>query len=165
MSAVGRGKAASRGPSSLETILLATDLSPASAAATAWATELSVRLGARLLVVHVVSQMQGMRPIPRARAVEERETRTVAAQAVVQRARAAGADATFLLWECDPGDGILATAEAEGADVIVVGTHARTGVGRYLLGSVSDHVVHRASCPVLVIKSRDEDVEAGGEAR
>jgi nucleotide-binding universal stress UspA family protein len=157
MSAVSRGEDVSRGPSDLETILLATDLSPASDAATEQATELAVRLGARLLVVHVIGLMQGMVPIPRSRAVEDRDARTLAAQAVVQAARAAGAVATFLLWEGDAADGILAAAEAEAADIIVVGTHSRTVVGRYLLGSVSDQIVHRAPCPVLVVKSRPDD--------
>ena len=157
MSAVGRGRSDSRGPSDLETILLATDLSPASAAATEQATELAVRLGARLLVVNVIGLMQGMVPIARSRAVEERDARTLAALGVVRAARAAGAEATFLLWEGDAADGILAAAEAEGADIIVVGTHSRTGVGRYQLGSVSDQVVHRASCPVLVVKARPDD--------
>ena len=147
----------SRGPSDLETILLATDLSPASTAATEQATELAVRLGARLLVVNVIALMQGMVPVPRSRAVEERDARTLAAQSVVQAARAAGAEATFLLWEGDAADGILAAAEAEAADIIVVGTHSRKGVGRYLLGSVSDEIVHRASCPVLVVKSRSDE--------
>lgn len=157
MSAVGRGRGTSRGPSDLETILLATDLSPASIAATEQATELAVRLGARLLVVNVIALMQGMVPVPRSRAVEERDARTLAAQSVVQAARAVGAEATFLLWEGDAADGILAAAEAEAADIIVVGTHSRKGVGRYLLGSVSDEIVHRASCPVLVVKSRSDE--------
>ncbi len=157
MSTVGRGRGRSRGPGDLETILLATDLSPASGAATEQATELAVRLGARLLVVNVIGLMQGMVPISRSRSVEEREARTLAVQAVVSAARSAGADATFLLWEGDAADGIPAAAEAEAADMIVVGTHARTGVGRYLLGSVSDEVVHRAPCPVLVVRSRPED--------
>jgi nucleotide-binding universal stress UspA family protein len=157
MTGPGRGRDTSDGGVRLETILLATDLSTASAAATEQAIELAVRLGARLLVVHVVSQMQGLVPLSRARTVEDRESSALAAQSVVQRARTAGATATFLLWDGDAADGILAAADAEGADVIVVGTHHRTGVGRYLLGSVSDQVVHRAVCPVLVVKSREAD--------
>jgi nucleotide-binding universal stress UspA family protein len=157
MSAAGDGKGVTRGPADLDTILLATDLGPASTAATEQATELAVRLGARLLVVHVLGLMQGMVPLSRSRGIGEREARTIAAQRVVEKARSSGADAAFLLWEGDAADGILAAAEAEAADVIVVGTHARTGVGRYLLGSVSDQIVHRASCPVLVVKSRPED--------
>lgn len=148
-----------RRESRVETILLGTDLSTASKAATDQAIELAVRLGARLLVVHVFSQMKGIVPLGRGRPVEGREQRSTLAQSVVQRARAAGADATFLVWEGDPGDGIIAAAESEKADMIVVGSHGRSSVGRYLLGSVSDHVVHRAQCPVLVVRPGDGDID------
>jgi nucleotide-binding universal stress UspA family protein len=142
----------------LETILLATDLSPASTAATEQAIELAVRLEAQLLVLNVYSQPKGLVPLGRSRPIEGREQRATSAQEVVQRARAAGAQATFLLWDGDPGDGIIAAAEAEGVDLIVVGSHGRSTVGRFVLGSVSDHVVHHAQCPVLVVRPRDTDV-------
>jgi nucleotide-binding universal stress UspA family protein len=154
----GIGPAPGSAITGLETIVLATDLSQASAAATDRAIELAVRLGSRLLIVHVFSTMKGMVPLSRPRTVEEREQRTTSAGLLVQRARAAGADASFLVWEGDPGDGIIAAAEAESADMIVVGSHARGSVGRYILGSVSDHVVHHARCPVLVVRPRDADL-------
>lgn len=140
----------------VETILLATDLTGASSAATDQAIDLAVRLGARLLVVTVMEPTKGgvarrgVRP-------ETREVHARQAQAVVNEAQAAGVDASFLVWEGDAGDGIVAAAAAEGADLIVVGTHGRSTVGRFLLGSVSDHVVHRAGCPVLVVRPSDDD--------
>lgn len=45
-----------------------------------------------------------------------------------------------------------------GVDVIVIGSHARSGIGRLLLGSTSEHVVRHAPCPVLVV--RDEESPA-----
>ena len=141
----------------LETILLATDLTAASSAATNQAIDLAVRLEARLLVVTVMESAKvgvgrrGARP-------ETRAARARDAQRVVHEARAAGAEARFLVWEGDAGPGIIAAAESEGADLIVVGTHGRSSVGRFLLGSVSDHVVHRADCAVLVVRPADEDV-------
>lgn len=52
----------------------------------------------------------------------------------------------------DSASVILATAEAETIDLIVVGSHGRTGLQRFLMGSVSSRVVNHAHCSVLVIK-------------
>ena len=70
----------------------------------------------------------------------------------VRAARDAGVNAEFLVWEGDPGGSIAAAAEAENADIVVVGTRGRSGAERMLLGSVSDHVVRHAECPVLVVR-------------
>jgi len=51
---------------------------------------------------------------------------------------------------------ICQVAERLDADVIVVGSHGRTGLARLFLGSVSEHVVRHAHCPVLVIREPDE---------
>ena len=52
----------------------------------------------------------------------------------------------------DAANTITSVAENIGADVIVVGSHGKTGFRRFLLGSVSEHVVRHAPCPVLVIR-------------
>jgi nucleotide-binding universal stress UspA family protein len=145
-------------PNPYGTILLATDLTPTSGTATERAIELAAQLGARLLIVNVIDPGRAglLRPRGRVRPVEEREDRAAAAQDVVDRARQSGARATYLVWDGDPGDGILAAAEAERADLIVVGTRGRSVVGR-MLGSVSDHIVHRARVPVLVVRPEGDD--------
>lgn len=51
-----------------------------------------------------------------------------------------------------PGPAIVAAAESCQADLIVMGTHGRKGVSRMLLGSVAEHVVRHAACPVLTVK-------------
>ncbi len=135
----------------IDTILLATDLTSASSAATAAATDLAIRLGADLLVMTVLETSKAGVTRLAARP-EARETRALRAQTIVGEARAAGARANYLVWEGDAGDAIVTAAQAEGADLIVVGTHGRSTVGRFLLGSVSDHVVHHAGCPVLVVR-------------
>jgi len=135
------------------TIILATDLTPASSAATRQAIDLARQLRARLLVVHVIDPGRASRLLGRTiRPVEERIERTESASYVVQQARAAGAVANFLIWDGDASDGILAAADAERADLIVVGSRGRSGIGRYLLGSISDEIVQRAECPVLVVR-------------
>lgn len=55
--------------------------------------------------------------------------------------------------EGDPVAEILAEAEESSADLIVMGTHGRTGLGRLLMGSVAEQVVRRASCPVLTVRT------------
>ena len=138
----------------LETILLATDGSPASEPASDQAIDLATQVGARLLVVSVVASARtpseaaadGSRPS------ETRDSLSSKAQSIVQRARAAGADATFLVWEGEPGDAIVAAADSENADLIIVGSHGRSGVSRFLIGSVSDYVVRHAHCPVMVVR-------------
>jgi len=57
-----------------------------------------------------------------------------------------------------PGDareGILSLASSLGTDLVVMGTHGRRGVKRMVLGSVAEHVVRAASCPVLTVRSHD----------
>lgn len=49
---------------------------------------------------------------------------------------------------------IVKVAQQKQCDLIVISTHGRSGFGRALLGSVADHVIRHAPCPVLVIHSR-----------
>ncbi len=52
----------------------------------------------------------------------------------------------------EPAAEILAFARARGADLIVVGTHGRTGIEHALMGSIAERVVRRAHCPVLTVR-------------
>ena len=52
----------------------------------------------------------------------------------------------------DAYESIVKKAEEEGADMIIMSTHGRTGVGHMLVGSVTEQVVRRASCPVLSVR-------------
>jgi nucleotide-binding universal stress UspA family protein len=54
----------------------------------------------------------------------------------------------------DAASTICNTAGRLGVDMIVVGSHGRTGLSRLFLGSVSEHVVRHAPCPVLVVRPR-----------
>jgi nucleotide-binding universal stress UspA family protein len=144
--------------SHIEIILLATDGSPASEPASAEAIDLATQVEARLLVVSVLSTSS--RPSEASAEAggmaDSRDSLTAKAQSIVQRAKAAGADATFLVWEGEPGEAIVAAADSENADLIVVGSHGRSGVSRFLIGSVSDFVVRHAHCPVMVVRGKVE---------
>jgi nucleotide-binding universal stress UspA family protein len=56
-----------------------------------------------------------------------------------------------------PPEVILAEADEAGADLIAMGTHGRTGLAHLVLGSTSERVVQRAACPVLTVRSRQQD--------
>jgi nucleotide-binding universal stress UspA family protein len=57
-----------------------------------------------------------------------------------------------LLTEGSPAEGIVRAAREKQCDLIVMGTHGRTGLGRVLMGSVAEAVVRKAPCAVLTIK-------------
>ncbi|MFO0958058.1 MAG: universal stress protein [Isosphaeraceae bacterium] len=61
-------------------------------------------------------------------------------------------DVDYLIREGEPADEILGIAESEGAELIVMGTHGRTGLDRLLAGSVAESVMRRSSRPVLTVR-------------
>ena len=136
-------------------IILATDMGPASVAATDEAFRLAGALGARLLAVSVIDprtlQLPGGRF--RSRVDQERARLEEAAAELVLRGRHDQVSTSFLIWEGDPAESIVEAAKSEGADIIVVGSHGRAALGRALIGSVSDQVVRHAPCPVMVVRS------------
>ncbi len=73
------------------------------------------------------------------------------------RRRAEGPDLKYpvdtLLRRGFAPEAIMETAEERDADLIVMGTHGRTGLSRLLMGSVAENVLPRASCPVLIVKA------------
>jgi nucleotide-binding universal stress UspA family protein len=131
----------------IHTILCPTDFSPESEYAFEVACGLARDLAAGMVVLHVVP-----RPVLGTvlthlefydRAVEELARLRPADPAVrVDRVTSMG----------DPAERILATAQAARVDLIVMGTHGRTGVGRLLLGSVAETVLRKANCAVLTVK-------------
>jgi len=136
----------------ISTVLLATDLTAASDDATQQALDLADSLDARLLVVNVIDPQLRKPGGVSSRVDQLRAEREPRLLEVVERARAWGVQSTYLLWTGEPGKSIVAAADAERADLIVVGTRGLARAGPWLLGSVSDHVVHHASCPVLVVR-------------
>lgn len=137
-------------------IMLATDLSPASEQAGREALELAAGLRAELLIVSVIDPRSLRLPGGRfgVRVDQVRTARESAAQELVSRGRATGVRVSFLIWEGEPGEAIVDAARSEAVDFVVVGSHGRGSVGRFFLGSVSDHVVHNAPCPVIVVRAR-----------
>lgn len=76
----------------------------------------------------------------------------------LERLRSAGVSAHHVHADGRPDEVILELARREGTDLIVMGTHGRTGLSHVLLGSVAERVLRRAECPVMTVPP----VESGG---
>ncbi|MGH2512533.1 MAG: universal stress protein [Candidatus Limnocylindrales bacterium] len=140
-------------PSQVRRVLLATDLRPISERAAEHAIALAAQAGAELIVLSVIDPASLRLPGGRfLRRVDQERARVQAeAQVLVDRARAAGVRATFLVWEGDPVETILLAAASEACDLIVVGSHGRGRLGRMVLGSVSAGLTARAPGQVVVV--------------
>jgi nucleotide-binding universal stress UspA family protein len=133
-------------------ILFATDFSPASEAALKFDTELARDSKALLLITHVEElpmpyaggEMYFAQPeYPNPEVKKMLEAITPPDKSVRYEHRLVMGTAA---------DDIVRVADEEGADLIVIGTHGRTGLMRVLMGSVAESVMRLATCPVLTVK-------------
>ena len=142
----------------LRRILHATDFSPASRHAFAKALDLAKESRAGLLIVHVRSTVVPM--VEGYTAVEvyadiQRANRAYATKQLdrlVAQARQARVRTESLLLEGIAADQIARAARRRRADMVVIGTHGRTGLAKLFLGSVASRVVATAGCPVLTVR-------------
>lgn len=147
--------------SRIRRVLHPTDFSRASAAAFARAVETAKSNRAQLLLVHVI--MPTYLPIgdgyisPHVYADMEASARAYAQKqlaALVTKAKKAGVRATGLLMEGPPHERIAQAARRRRADLVVIGTHGRTGFAKLFLGSVASRVLAIAPCPVLTVRGK-----------
>ena len=135
-------------------ILFATDFSPASAEALHYATSLARDSGAVLLILHVEEAPTAFAagemmlppvdyPNPEIRKMLE---------AVVPDDAAVKYEHHLL--EGSPAEEIVSLANEKKVDLIVLGTHGRTGLRRVFIGSTAERLVRHATCPVLVVPNR-----------
>jgi nucleotide-binding universal stress UspA family protein len=146
----------------LSTVVVATDLSRVSTRPVEVGIDLARRLSARLLLLNVLDlgRLSGLGRHDRVdQARAEREPLLLD---LVRRAREAGVEAEYLLFQGSPVEAISDAATSEGAEMIVVGTHRRSGPGRMLLGSVSDGLARTAGVPVLIVPSEEGPGETQG---
>ena len=141
-------------------ILHPTDFSPASRPAFRRAVELARALRGSLLVVHVMPPPplvgEGyITPVTIAAILRsQRDAAERGLRTLVRRARAAGVRVSGRLAASGlTHEQIVRMARRHRADVIVMGTHGRTGLTRLMLGSVAARVIATAPCPVLTVRS------------
>jgi len=65
-------------------------------------------------------------------------------------------DVQVVVHESKSGPSIVEQAQIHDADLIVMGSHGRSGVSRWILGSVTEGVIQRSTCPVFIVYGRDE---------
>ncbi len=143
-------------------ILCPLDFSSGSQHALRLAIRLAREQHAELVVMHVwYVPSTGLGDFPFPRAIAERIVRQASQSldAAVQEARAAGlAAVTSMLVQGVPGWTIVDAVNHDPAiNLVVVGTHGRTGLARVLVGSVAEYIVRHAPCPVLVARPNRED--------
>jgi nucleotide-binding universal stress UspA family protein len=153
----------------IRTILHPTDFSTRSARALELACLLAQQCGARVIVLHVIDYVRpvysgvSLPPPPPPMPAEERNA--ISNQLNQIQAPVPGVKLEHRLVEGDPAEAILLVAQELNCDLIVMGTHGRTGLGRLLMGSVAENVLRAATCPVVTVRvplPADGAAESGG---
>jgi nucleotide-binding universal stress UspA family protein len=143
-------------------LLHATDFSPASTRAFKYAVDLATMHRAQLVILHVMTPTALGIPgegyvTPAVYETLEASARSQAGRrldAIVARAKKAGARARGLLLEGVPHELIVRSVRSQKADLLVIGTHGRSGLAKFFLGSVANRLVSMAACPVLTVRGR-----------
>jgi nucleotide-binding universal stress UspA family protein len=137
-------------------IVVPTDFSAASDAVLNYATTLAKDTGATLLITHVEEPMpayvgEGYYGMPNPPNPEVRR--------MLEAVRPADAAVKYehRILIGNPAEEIVRLAADEHADLIVMGTHGRTGLSRLVMGSVAEEVVRRSPCPVFTLKQPPKD--------
>jgi nucleotide-binding universal stress UspA family protein len=139
-------------------VLIGIDDSPFSRAALEYVKRSAWPKGTKFLVVSAsapvfVGPGEAAAPGAIAELIQQQEAfHKDLAQKAAEELKAVGLDATGKMVPSDPRGAISDTAKALPADLVVVGSHGRSGLTKLLLGSVATHVVTHAPCSVLVVK-------------
>jgi nucleotide-binding universal stress UspA family protein len=146
-------------------VLAATDFSDDSNLALSYGEEIARRFGGEVIIIHVDQPLPPVIASDLGPAIdvgamtqfaeEQRRLAQKELDKIVNRLRDSGLKARSLLRVGAPFLEIIHTARAEGVDLIVMGTHGRTGLAHVLMGSVAERVVQKAGCPVLTVRHPD----------
>jgi len=162
-------------PIDIQPMLVATDFSEASAPATAYAFSLARALNAHLYVVYVVPE-DDIRLITAIRTHLQSDVTPAALVEIFYKeadkrlaSLMENAGATDLVHERiivtgDPATAIMSCAAAKQVQLIIMGTHGRRGVTRFLMGSVTERVLREAPCAVLVVPATTKPADASPAA-
>ena len=144
-------------------ILVALDESPYADAVSRAIVAQTKTSDVEIRLLHVVNpypatlaEAKGSRAFPdfAAARAEQRDQAERMLERTATTLRASGFDVTWMIQEGDPRIAILDDANAWDADLIVMGSHGRSGLQRWLMGSVSDAIARHASCSVEIVRIR-----------
>lgn len=128
----------------LDCIMVAVDGSDCSLRAFEKARELATAVGAELLLYQAIRMsMSGADPEPEMNAAQDYLQRLADS--------CTGLKTRVRVYPTDSAPYLVERAEELGADLIVVGSHGRQGLSRLLMGSVAEHTLHHARCPIMVV--------------
>lgn len=137
-------------------ILFATDLSPASASAATVGLTLSRALGIDPEKRFVLVLGYDLMPPPPLSRTAYDEAAAAELRTFVQTLPVDAGQVDARIAKGEPTEALVSDAETWGADLLVLGTHGRSGLPRLLIGSVAEFVVKRAPCDVLVVRPEGE---------
>ena len=143
-------------------VMHASDFSAASEPALRKAIEICKSTAARLLIVHAVAPTpplltEGVYVMPSTWEEIARHGRKAAERRIVKilkRARRSGVRVEGLIVQGETAEQLVRVARARRVDILVLGTHGRTGFSRFFLGSVANRVIAIAHCPLLTVPAR-----------
>jgi len=139
-----------------ERILVPTDGSECAAAATEHAVTIADRFDATLHACYVVDVDAVAHAAPELSLDDLRETLreegAAATAAVAERAAESGVETVETVREGIPEEAIREYADEAAIDLVVMGTHGRQGLDRYLVGSVTERLVRRSDVPVVTVR-------------
>ena len=145
----------------LKRMMVPTDFSPTSGLALEYAVGMAARYGASICVLHVIEEPAFTTAYPDGyfadlpalrQAMLDEATRRLDEQ--VKICTAAKVQATTAVVSGRAATAIVREASARGTDLIVMGTHGRSGFAHLMLGSVAEKVVRSAPCPVPTVRDK-----------
>lgn len=140
-------------------ILVPTDGSTGMAHVALQALDIAEQYGATVHTIHVIDANTSSFLSELGKQTGTLEDRAEKAVSMIsQMAENHDVECVSVVREGDPAETILAYAEEIEADLIVAGTHGRSGIERHLIGSVAERLVRHASCPIMTISLPDTDV-------
>ena len=153
-------------PAGLKNILVATDYSPVSSRAIGFAASLSSRFGARLYALHAGGPVNYAVPAQLWKEAEEASRVAAVELGKTLHRDFPGLESEILASEGPAWSAINNAVTEKQIELVVLGTHGRTGLAKFLLGSVAEEILRRAACPVLCVgpnaQTWDENSLAGG---